>query len=85
MTHFSDGMGLLHVHPKKHGAKDYLTFNFLHSTYPEYLCARHILAAMSKEEQTAFWKENISNPRFAKTSASTTVYHSYRSEEHRRL
>ena len=60
-----DGMGLLHVHPKKHGVKDHLTFNFLHSTYQEYLCARHILTAMSEEEQTAFWKENISNPRFA--------------------
>ena len=60
-----DGMSLLHVHPKKHGAKDHLTFNFLHSTYQEYLCARHILTAMSEEEQTAFWKENISNPRFA--------------------
>ena len=60
-----DGMSLLHVHPKKHGVKDHLTFNFLHSTYQEYLCARHILTAMSKEEQTAFWKENISNPRFA--------------------
>ena len=60
-----DGMSLLHVHPKKHGVKDHLTFNFLHSTYQEYLCARHILAAMSEEEQTAFWKENINNPRFA--------------------
>ena len=60
-----DGMGLLHVHPKKHGVKDHLTFNFLHSTYQEYLCARHILTAMSEEDQTAFWKENISNPRFA--------------------
>ena len=60
-----DGLSLLHVHPKKHGAKDHLTFNFLHSTYQEYLCARHILTAMSEEEQTAFWKENISNPRFA--------------------
>ena len=60
-----DGMSLLHVHPKKHGAKDHLTFNFLHSTYQEYLCARHILTAMSEEEQTAFWKENIGNPRFA--------------------
>ena len=37
-----DGMSLLHVHPKKHGVKDHLTFNFLHSTYQEYLCARHI-------------------------------------------
>ena len=60
-----DGMGLLHVHPKKHGVKDHLTFNFLHSTYQEYLCARHILTAMSEDEQTAFWKENISNPRYA--------------------
>ena len=60
-----DGMSLLHVHPKKHGVKDHLTFNFLHSTYQEYLCARHILTAMSEEEQTAFWKENISYPRFA--------------------
>ena len=60
-----DGMGLLHIHPKKHGVKDHLTFNFLHSTYQEYLCARHILTAMSEEEQTAFWKENISNPHFA--------------------
>ena len=60
-----DGMSLLHVHPKKHGAMDHLTFNFLHSTYQEYLCARHILTAMSEEKQTAFWKENISNPRFA--------------------
>ena len=60
-----DGMSLLHVHPNKHGVKDHLTFNFLHSTYQEYLCARHILTAMSKEEQTTFWKENISNPRFA--------------------
>ena len=59
-----DGMGLLHVHPKKHGVKDHLTFNFLHSTYQEYLCARHI-TAMTEEEQTAFWKENINNPRFA--------------------
>ena len=60
-----DGMSLLHVHPKKHGVKDHLTFNFLHSTYQEYLCARHILTAMSEVEQTCFWKENISNPRFA--------------------
>ena len=60
-----DGMSLLHVHPKKHGVKDHLTFNFLHSTYQEYLCARHILTAMSEEEQTAFWKENINKPRFA--------------------
>ena len=60
-----DGMSLLHVHPKEHGVMDHLTFNFLHSTYQEYLCARHILTAMSEEEQTAFWKENISNPRFA--------------------
>ena len=60
-----DGMSLLHVHPKKHGVKDHLTFNFLHSTYQEYQCARHILTAMSEEKQTAFWKENISNPRFA--------------------
>ena len=60
-----DGMSLLHVHPKKHGVKDHLTYNFLHSTYQEYLCARHILTAMSEEEQTAFWKENISKPRFA--------------------
>ena len=60
-----DGMSLLHVHPKKHGVKDHLTYNFLHSTYQEYLCARHIFTAMSEEEQTAFWKENISNPHFA--------------------
>ena len=60
-----DGMSLLHVHPKKHGVKDHLTFNFLHSTYQEYLCARHIVNTMSEEEQTAFWKENINNPRFA--------------------
>ena len=60
-----DGMGLLHVHPKKHGVKDHLTFNFLHSTYQEYLCARHILTAMSEEEQTSFWKKNMNNPRFA--------------------
>ena len=60
-----DGMSLLHVHPKKHGVKDHLTFNFLHSTYQEYLCARHLLTAMSEKEQTAFWKANISNPRFA--------------------
>ena len=59
-----DGMGLLHVHPKKHGVMDHLTFNFLHSTYQEYLCAKHI-HGMSKEEQTAFWKKNISNPRYA--------------------
>ena len=60
-----DGMSLLHVHPKKHGVKDHLTFNFLHSTYQEYLCARHLHTAMSEKEQTAFWKANISNPRFA--------------------
>ena len=60
-----DGMSLLHIHPKKHGVKEHLTFNFLHSTYQEYLCARHILTAMSEEEQTAFWKENISNPCYA--------------------
>ena len=59
-----DGMSLLQVHPKKHGVKDHLTFNFLHSTYQEYLCARHLFTAMSEEEQTAFWKANISNPRF---------------------
>ena len=64
LKHNFDGMSLLHVHPKKHGAMDHLTFNFLHSTYQEYLCAKHI-HAMSKEEQTAFWKKYISNPRFA--------------------
>ena len=64
LKHNFDGMSLLHVHPKKHGVMDHLTFNFLHSTYQEYLCAKHI-HAMSEEEQTAFWKENISNPRFA--------------------
>ena len=64
LKHTFDGMSLLNVHPKQHGAMDHLTFNFLHSTYQEYLCAKHI-HAMSEEEQTAFWKENISNPRFA--------------------
>ena len=64
LKHTFDGMGLLNVHPRKHGAMDHLTFNFLHSTHQEYLCAKHI-HAMSKEEQTAFWKENINNPRFA--------------------
>ena len=64
LKHTFDGMSLLNVHPKQHGDMDHLTFNFLHSTYQEYLCAKHI-HSMSKEEQTAFWKENISNPRFA--------------------
>ena len=64
LKHTFDGMSLLNVHPKQHGAMDHLTFNFLHSTYQEYLCAKHI-HAMSEEKQTAFWKENISNPRFA--------------------
>ena len=62
--HNFDGMSLLHVHPRKHGAMDHLTFNFLHSTYQEYLCAKHI-HGMSQEKQIAFWKENISNPRYA--------------------
>ena len=62
--HNFDGLSLLHVHPKKHGAMDHLTFNFLHSTYQEYLCAKHI-HGMSKEEQIDFWKKNISNPRYA--------------------
>ena len=64
LKHNFDGMSLLHVHPKKHGAMDHLTFNFLHSTYQEYLCAKHI-HGMSKEEQITFWKKNISNPRYA--------------------
>ena len=64
LKHTFDGMSLLNVHPKQHGDMDHLTFNFLHSTYQEYLCAKHI-HAMSEEEQTAFWKEYISNPRFA--------------------
>ena len=64
LKHNFDGMSLLHVHPKKHGVMDHLTFNFLHSTYQEYLCAKHIYG-MSKEEQTAFWKEYISNSRYA--------------------
>ena len=64
LKHNFDGMSLLHVHPKKHGVMDHLTFNFLHSTYQEYLCAKHI-NGMSKEEQTDFWKKNISNPRYA--------------------
>ena len=64
LKHTFDGMSLLNVHPKQHGDMDHLTFNFLHSTYQEYLCAKHI-HAMSEEEQTAFWKENISKPRFA--------------------
>ena len=64
LKHTFDGMSLLSVHPKQHGDMDHLTFNFLHSTYQEYLCAKHI-HGMSKEEQTAFWKENISNPRYA--------------------
>ena len=64
LKHNFDGLSLLHVHPKKHGAMDHLTFNFLHSTYQEYLCAKHI-HGMSKEEQIAFWKKNISNPRYA--------------------
>ena len=61
LKHTFDGMSLLSVHP---GDRDHLTFNFLHSSYQEYLCAKHI-HGMSKEEQTAFWKENISNPRYA--------------------
>ena len=64
LKHTFDGMSLLNVHPKQHGDMDHLTFNFLHSTYQEYLCAKHI-HAMSEEEQTAFWKEYISNPQFA--------------------
>ena len=64
LKHTFDGMSLLSVHPKQHGDMDHLTFNFLHSTYQEYLCAKHI-HGMSKEEQTAFWKENIGNPRYA--------------------
>ena len=64
LKHTFDGMSLLNVHPKQHGDMDHLTFNFLHSTYQEYLCAKHI-HTMSEEEQTAFWKEYISNPRFA--------------------
>ena len=65
LKHNFDGMSLLHVHPKKHGVMDHLTFNFLHSTYQEYLCAKHI-HGMSKEEQITFWKKkNISNPRYA--------------------
>ena len=64
LKHTFDGMSLLNVHPKQHGDMDHLTFNFLHSTYQEYLCAKHI-HAMSEEEQTAFWKEYISNPRLA--------------------
>ena len=62
--HTFDGMSLLSVHPKQHGDMDHLTFNFLHSTYQEYLCAKHI-HGMSKEQQTAFWKKYISNPRYA--------------------
>ena len=64
LKHTFDGMSLLSAHPKQHGDMDHLTFNFLHSTYQEYLCAKHI-HGMSKEEQTAFWKENISNPGYA--------------------
>ena len=57
-------MSPLHFHLKKHGAMDHLTFNFLNSTNQDYLCEKHI-HEMSKEKQTAFWKENISNPRYA--------------------
>ena len=64
LKHTFDGMSLLSVHPKQHGDMDHLTFNFLHSTYQEYLCAKHI-HGMSKEQQTAFWKKYISNPRYA--------------------
>ena len=64
LKHRFDGMSLLNVHPRQHGAMDHLTYNFVHSTYQEYLCAKHI-TAMNKEEQTAFWKKNIDNPRFA--------------------
>ena len=64
LKHTFDGMSLLNVHPKQHGDMDHLTFNFLHSTYQEYLCAKHI-HGMDKEEQIAFWKDNISNPRYA--------------------
>ena len=64
LKHTFDGMSLLNVHPKQHGDMDHLTFNFLHSTYQEFLCAKHI-HALGEEEQTAFWKENIGNPRFA--------------------
>ena len=64
LKHRFDGMSLLNVHPKQHGALDHLTYNFVHSTYQEYLCAKHI-TAMNEEEQTAFWEKNIDNPRFA--------------------
>ena len=64
LKHRFDGMSLLNVHPRQHGALDHLTYNFVHSTYQEYLCAKHI-TAMNEEEQTAFWNENINNPRFA--------------------
>ena len=64
LKHRFDGMSLLNVHPRQYGALDHLTYNFVHSTYQEYLCAKHI-TAMNEEEQTAFWLENINNPRFA--------------------
>ena len=64
LKHNYNGMSPLHFHLKKHGAMDHLTFNFLHSTNQDYLCEKHI-HEMSKEKQTAFWKENISNPQYA--------------------
>ena len=64
LKHRFDGMSLLNVHPRQHGALDHLTYNFVHSTYQEYLCAKHI-TAMNEEEQTAFWEKNINDPRFA--------------------
>ena len=53
--HF-DGEGLLHVETLHHYSGDHVTYNFIHLTVQEFLCAVYILT-LSQEEQYHLLKE----------------------------
>ena len=54
--------GLLHLHPDQDGFSS--TLNFSHTTKQEYFAAFH-LSLLPEAEQTAFWRNNRHNPKFA--------------------
>ena len=57
---YSDGFGLLKCSNVKHLTGYSKTYNFLHLTVQEFLCALHIAATLSEDEQNHILQENFS-------------------------